>query len=145
MAIDLMNPYNLRTLHPKFQKIWSRNKVARALLCLAWAPPNLACWQSLATGFCFWPFAKLFLVQLILDFKSKLFICCGNCVPIAIWIGENSEHPSIHIKFSKEYRLSQSCYLNSYYAGTPSIWSKGVKDNIISIAVFPKQMVVSVS
>ena len=41
MAKDLMNPDNLRTLNPKFQKFWSKNKVARALPCLAWAPPNL--------------------------------------------------------------------------------------------------------
>ena len=94
MPMNLINPYNLRTLHPKFQKIWAKNKVARALPCLAWAPPNFAGRQHSATGFCFGPFAKLCLVQLISNFESKFLEYWGNYVPIAIWIGENSEHPN---------------------------------------------------
>ena len=95
MAKSLMIPYHLRILFPKFQKIWSKNKVARALPCLAWAPPNLAGWQHSATGFCFWPFAKLFLVWLIWNFGSTIFTCKENCIPIAIRIDENSEYPNI--------------------------------------------------
>ena len=96
-----MNLYNLRTLHPKFQKIWAKNKVARALPCLAWAPPNLAGRRHLATGFCFGPFAKLCLVRLISNFESKFLEYWGNYVLIAIWIGENSEQPNLHSFLAK--------------------------------------------
>jgi len=97
MVKSPMKSCNLRTLNPKFQKNWSKNKVAMALPCLAWAPPNLADWQHLAVVFCFWPFAKLFLGWLIWNFGSIIFIYKGNYVPIATWIEENSEHPNVYI------------------------------------------------
>ena len=106
MAKDLMIPYHVKILNPKFQMIWPKNKVARALPCLAWAPPNLAGRQHSATGFCFGPLAKLCLVQLISNFESKLLEYYGNDASIAIWIGENSEHPTlytIHMSLSLEF------------------------------------------
>ena len=95
MAKSLMIPYHPRILNPKFQMIWPKNKVARALPCLAWAPPNLADRQHSATGFSFGPFAKLFLVRLIWNFGFKFLIYKENCIPIASWIEENTEHPNV--------------------------------------------------
>ena len=106
MAKGLMIPYHPRILNPKFQMIWPKNKVARALPCLAWAPPNLADRQHSATGFCFGPFAKLFLVRLIWNFGFKFLIYKENCIPIAIWIEENSEHPNV--------QFSHFCYITGY-------------------------------
>ena len=96
MANDLMIPYHLRMLNPKFQKIWPKNKVARALPCLAWVLPNLAGRQHSATGFCFGPFAKLFLVRVIWNFGFTFIKYEENCISIAMWIEENSEHPTLH-------------------------------------------------
>ena len=105
MARSLMFQYHLRILNPKFQKIWPKNKVARALPCLAWAPPNLADRQHSATGFCFGPFAKLFLVRLIWNFGFKFLIYKENCIPIAIWIEE-------FIWLMKFFKLVDLLFLN---------------------------------
>ena len=93
MAKSLLISYYPMILNPKFQKIWPKNKVARVLSCLAWVPPNLADWQHLAAGFCFGHFAKLFLVRLVWNFGFKFLIYKENCIPIAIWIEENNDHP----------------------------------------------------
>ena len=84
MAISTQVLLDISNLNPNFQRNQTKNRAARALPYLAWAPPNLADRQHLAVGFCFWPFAKLFLVQLIWNFGSKLLISKGNHVQIAI-------------------------------------------------------------